>query len=137
MYVILKEFFMKRYMMLLLILVVSVNCFGMQGAGNQKLSDWYNVGTTYFPPIFLSALIGAGTGALNKYLEKELKINPKTDEGVAAMLGLWIIEHLVRNKIILGFQEDFQVCNIPYKRNMMHLMAWIASWVAYTKSYTS
>lgn len=121
---------MKKHALLLLVMITTSSfCVAA-----KETPDWYGMMTANVPPAVVSAFLGAVTGAFNKYLERELKVNPKSDEGALAVLGLWFLEHIIRNKIIWSVQQDFDACSIRYKRNMMYMSAWIASWIAYTKT---
>jgi len=80
--------------------------------------------------MIVAGLIGGGTGYTTRYIEKELKLT-NTPEDKVIMIVLWLIESLVRSGIIASIEKDFIDCNIPYKKHVMPLTAWISSWLVY------
>ena len=96
----------------------------------RSVEDWQKLCTKYLPPMMVSGLVGAGTGGFVKYLEKEFKI-AESQEFLIWLAAAWYAEYTVRSSIIASIQKDFDDCNIEYKKNMMHLSSWIASWLTY------
>lgn len=102
----------------------------MRAYGMRSAADWQKLCTKYLPPMIVSGLVGAGTGGFVKYLEREFKI-AESQEFLIWLAASWYAEYTVRTSIIASIQKDFDDCNIEYKRNMMYLSSWLASWLTY------
>jgi hypothetical protein len=122
-----KKYF---FIMIVFLSVVNVEAKSINTYGMRSVADWQKLCTKYLPPMIVSGLVGAGTGGFVKYLERELKIADQ-QEFLLWLAASWYAEYTVRNSIIASIQKDFDDCNIEYKRNMMHLSSWIASWLTY------
>lgn len=96
----------------------------------RSVADWQKLCTKYVPPMIVSGLVGAGTGGFVKYLEREFKI-AESQEFLIWLAASWYAEYTVRTSIIASVQKDFDDCNIQYKKNMMYLSSWLASWLTY------
>ncbi len=84
------------------------------------------------PSTVVSSFVGAFTGGLTRYLEKELKVFQTQEDFIFLMIEWWI-EHKVRCTIINNLEQDFYEADIPHKRGLMRFAAWASSWIAYFK----
>lgn len=119
--------------LLLTILFLSPLCSDakpMSSCSMRSVGDWQKLCAKYLPPMIVSGLVGAGTGGFVKYLEREFKIADQP-EFLIWLAAAWYAEYTVRYSIVESIQKDFDDCNIAYKKNMMHLSSWIASWLTY------
>lgn len=124
--------FFKQFL-LLLIMVISaslVQAHSVKKSTVHSRSNWNALCKRYFPPMIISGLVGGTTGSFVRYVEKELNIQ-QSPEYWAWLIISWFTEYNIRNSIIKGIQRDFDECRIPHKKNIMHITACIASWIAY------
>lgn len=99
---------------------------------SMQKKGWRELCTRYFPPIIASMLIGAGTGGLARYIEKEFQLN-QSPEFILWFIMTWYAEMVGRNALLASLQKDFDDCDIPYKPDSMYWGAWGASWIAYMR----
>ncbi len=86
--------------------------------------------SSYFASLILSGCVGATTGSLVRYIEKQLPIESSPIAVFLALLA-WMLESEFRNDIIAALQQDLGTYQVAYKRGLMFKTAWIASWIAY------
>lgn len=82
------------------------------------------------PSTIASSVVGAFTGGLTRYIERELKIELSKDY-IIFLMFMWWVEHKVRHKVINSLEQDFADSDIPYKKSFMSFSAWVSSWLAY------
>ena len=115
---------------IVLLFPVCINTKPTRAHGMRSVADWQKLCTKYLPPMMVSGLVGAGTGGFVKYLEREFKI-AESPEFLIWLAAAWYAEYTVRHSIVASIQKDFDDCSIEYKKNMMYLSSWIASWLTY------
>jgi hypothetical protein len=130
--------FLKKFLLLLIIFSSAVSVMPMQAYQVKERkastrSNWNALCKKYFPPMIISGLVGGTTGGFVRYVEKELNIQ-QSPEYWAWLVIAWFTEYNIRNSIIMGIQRDFDECRIPHKKSIMHITAWVASWLAYLHS---
>jgi hypothetical protein len=86
--------------------------------------------SAYAASLLLSGCVGAATGGIVRYLEKQLQVQSSPVSLFLVLLG-WAIESELRRDVILGLQQDLDAYQVAHKKNMMFNVAWIASWLAY------
>jgi len=85
------------------------------------------------PSTIASGVVGAFTGWLTRYLEKEFNIE-QSKEFIIALMVMWWAEHKVRHKVINSLEKDFTEADIAHRKSWMSLFAWGSSWVSYLKA---
>ena len=84
----------------------------------------------YLPSTVTSAVVGAFTGGLTRYLEKEFNVE-QSKEYIIVLMIIWWVEHKIRHKVINSLEKDFKEADIPHKKNWMSFSAWLSSWASY------
>ncbi len=97
---------------------------------NVAKANFTKFGSQYFTSILLSGAIGATTGGLVKYVEKQLNIEA-SPIALFLLLLSWTLESEFRNDVIAMVQKDLDGYAIGHKKSLMYKSAWIASWLAY------
>src|ERR1700733_4136385 len=92
---------------------------------NKYKSQLRKFGSQYFASVVLSSCIGAITGGLNKYVEKQFIANPFFAKGIDSEFSpialcliflSWSLESELRNDLIAAFQQDLDEYGIGYKK---------------------
>lgn len=134
---------MKRYMMTvtMLFLVLQMNAeytkdhklpAYKQCVLNNKKQPQKITFMDCLPSTVVSSIVGAFTGGLTRYLERELKIGESQEDLLFFMIS-WCLECKARHIVINSLEADFYESDIPHKRGLMRFFAWMSSWIAYLK----
>ena len=86
--------------------------------------------SAYAASLLISGCVGATTGAIVRYLEKQLRIESSPVSLFLVLLG-WAVESELRRDVITGLQQDLDAYHVAHKKQLMFNLAWIASWLAY------
>lgn len=86
--------------------------------------------SSYIASLLASGCVGVTTGAVLRYLEKQLNIQTSPIAVFLVLLG-WALESEFRNDIVASLQNDLDSYQIDHKKGLMFKGAWIASWLAY------
>ena len=86
--------------------------------------------TAYVASLILSGGVGAVTGGVVRYLEKQLNVEG-SPIGLFLTLLAWALESEFRNDVIIALQKDLDQQGIGHKKSLMFKSAWIASWLSY------
>jgi hypothetical protein len=122
----------KQKFLMLIVMGLSMGCEARPVGPKirRDQANWLVLFNKYFPPMIVSAIIGAGTGGFVRHIEKEFRIDQSTDVILWRAVA-WYVEFMARTMIITSIQKDFDDCGISYKRSLMNLSAWLASWMTY------
>jgi len=96
----------------------------------SRKSPLKKFGLRYFASFVLSGGIGAITGSLIRYAEKQLIIEASPYSLFLLLLG-WCLESELREDIVIALEKDY----IGYKKGLMLKTAQLASWIAYLSDY--
>src|SRR2546425_247199 len=74
------------------------------GTSKNKKGDSF---AECLPSTAASCVVGAFTGGLTRYLEKEFKIK-QSKEHIIILMIMWWLEHKARHKVINSLEKDFK-----------------------------
>lgn len=86
--------------------------------------------SSYIASLLLSGCVGATTGGIIRYLEKQFDIE-SSQMALFLYLVSWTLESEIRNDVIAGLQSDLDGYHVEYRKGLMFKGAWLASWFAY------
>jgi uncharacterized membrane protein len=95
---------------------------------NKPVAGWKELCKVYVPTIVVGGLVGAVTSGLLRLVEKNY---PQVADNQIIYIALMLVELEARTKIVNDMQQDCDEYLIKYKKDLMHLAARIASWIAY------
>ena len=126
--------FLLSYAMLFCVLLIPASALcspaNVQYASSHDEKRVTRLYSSYIASLLASGCVGAATGAVLRYLEKQLNIQASPVAVFLVLLG-WALESEFRNDIVASLQKDLDVYQIDHKKGLMYKGAWIASWLAY------